>query len=77
MNQVYLNEALLKEISIVSQGSYMKWEDRDKIFEYLKKKEKREVKANIIKFKENIFILVLIVILLCSEWFSRRQKGFF
>lgn len=77
LNQVYLNEALLKEISIASKGSYMKWEDRDKIFEYLKKKEKREVKANVIKFKENIFILVLIVILLCSEWFSRKQKGFF
>ena len=41
------------------------------------KKEKEEVKANVIKFKDNTVILIMALILLCSEWAFRKQKGMF
>ena len=75
LNQVYLNEKLLSDISLANSGSYFIWEERDRIFDFISEKGKREIKANIIKFKDSITLLSLIIILLCIEWILRKQKG--
>ena len=75
LNQVYLNEKLLSDISLANSGSYFIWEERDRIFDFISEKGKREIKANIIKFKDSIALLSLIIILLCIEWILRKQKG--
>jgi len=75
LNQVYLNEKLLSDISLANSGSYFIWEERDRIFDFISEKGKREIKANIIKFKDSIILLSLIIIFLCIEWILRKQKG--
>ena len=77
LNQVYLNDVVLKQISSSNQGAYLSWENRDQIFDFIEKKEKEEVKANVIKFKDNTVILIMALLLLCSEWAFRKQKGMF
>ena len=75
LNQVYLNEKLLSDISLANSGSYFIWEERDRIFDFISEKGKREIKANMIKFKDSITLLSLIIIFLCIEWILRKQKG--
>ena len=77
LNQVFLNDVVLKQISSLNQGAYLSWENRNQIFDFIEKKEKEEVKANIIKFKDNSVILIIALLLLCSEWAFRKQKGMF
>ena len=77
LNQVYLNEKLLIDISMINEGSYYNWVNKANIFDHLSQKGKREIKANVIKFKDNIFILSLVIIFLCIEWIARKQKGLF
>ena len=77
LNRVFLNDVVLKQISSSNQGAYLSWENRDQIFDFIEKKEKEEVKANVIKFKDNTVILIMALILLCSEWAFRKQKGMF
>ena len=77
LNQVYLNEKLLMDISMINEGSYYNWDNKAKIFDHISQKGKREIKANVIKFKDNIFILSLVIIFLCIEWIARKQKGLF
>jgi len=75
LNQVYLNEKLLSDISLTNSGSYFNWDERDKIFDFISEKRKREIKANIIKLKDSITLLSLIIIFLCIEWILRKKKG--
>ncbi|MEC7622432.1 MAG: hypothetical protein VX989_05175 [Candidatus Neomarinimicrobiota bacterium] len=75
LNQVYLNEKLLSDISLANSGSYFIWEERERIFDFISEKGKREIKANMIKFKDSITLLSLIIIFLCIEWILRKQKG--
>jgi len=77
LNQVYLNEKLLIDISRINNGSYFNWDKKTNIFDHISQKGKREIKANVIKFKDNIFILSLVIIFLCIEWIVRKQKGLF
>ena len=77
LNQVYLNEKLLMDISMTNGGSYYNWDNKAKIFDHISQKGRREIKANVIKFKDNIFILSLVIIFLCIEWIARKQKGLF
>ena len=72
-----MNDVVLKQISSSNQGAYLSWENRDQIFDFIEKKEKEEVKANVIKFKDNTVILIMALLLLCSEWAFRKQKGMF
>ena len=72
-----MNDVVLKQISSSNQGAYLNWENRDQIFDFIEKKEKEEVKANVIKFKDNTAILIMALLLLCSEWAFRKQKGMF
>ena len=75
ISQVYLNEKLLKEISYANNGSYFEWKDRVNIFEEISQKGKREIKANLIIFKDSIALLSLVLLLLISEWILRKKKG--
>ena len=75
LNQVYLNEKLLSDISLTNSGSYFNWGERDRIFDFISEKGKREIKANIIKIKDSIILLSLIIIILCIEWIMRKKKG--
>tara|TARA_Y100000768_G_scaffold165095_1_gene123568 strand:- start:2902 stop:3405 length:504 start_codon:yes stop_codon:yes gene_type:complete len=75
ISQVYLNEKLLKEISYANNGSYFEWKNRENLFEKITQKGKREIKANMIIFKDSIALLFLVLVLLFSEWILRKKKG--
>ena len=75
LNQVYLNQELLKEISKNTNGEYYHWDDREKLLKLISPKVRREFKAEIIKLTENQFVLIILIILLCIEWVLRRLKG--
>ena len=77
LNQVYLNEKLLMDISMINEGSYYNWDNKAKIFNHISQKGKREIKANVIKFKDSISILLLVIFFLCIEWILRKRKGLF
>ena len=75
LNQVHLNQKLMKSISEISNGKYYHWEDRNELIQSASQKVRRELKGDFIKFKENEPLLILIVLLLCIEWSIRRNKG--
>ena len=75
ISQVYLNEKLLKELSYSNNGSYFEWKDRENLLEEITQKGKREVKANMIIFKDSIALLFLALVLFFSEWILRKKKG--
>ena len=75
LNQVHLNQTLMKSISEVTNGQYYHWDDRNELIQSASQKVRRELKGDFIKFKENKPLLILIVIFLCIEWIIRRNKG--
>ena len=76
ISQVYLNEKLLKELSYANNGSYFEWKDRENLLEEITQKGKREIKANMIIFKDSVALLSLVLVLFFSEWILRKKKGF-
>tara|TARA_B000000477_G_scaffold4439_1_gene3878 strand:- start:162 stop:2045 length:1884 start_codon:yes stop_codon:yes gene_type:complete len=75
ISQVYLNDRLLREISFANNGQYFDWDEREKIFDEISQKGKREIKANMIIFKDNIALLSLLLTFLIIEWILRKNKG--
>ena len=75
ISQVYLNDRLLREISFANNGQYFDWNEREKIFDEISQKGKREIKANMFIFKDNIVLLFLLLAFLIIEWILRRNKG--
>jgi len=75
ISQVFLNEKLLKEISISNQGSYFDWNDREYIFDEITQKGKQEIKANVIIFKDSVILISLIIAFLCVELILRKKRG--
>ena len=75
LNQVYLNKKLLATISNSTNGQFFVWDSRDSLFSEINPKVRREFKAEIIKFNESRVLLIIMILLLCVEWFIRRNKG--
>ena len=75
LNQVYLNKKLLATISNSTNGQFFVWGSRDSLFSEINPKVRREFKAEIIKFNESRVLLIIMIFLLCIEWFIRRNRG--
>ncbi len=75
LNQVYLNKKLLATISNSTNGQFFVWGSRDSLFSEINPKVRREFKAEIIKFNESKVLLIIMILLLCIEWFIRRNRG--
>ena len=75
LNQVYLNKKLLATISNSTNGQFFVWDSRDSLFSEINPKVRREFKAEIIKFNESRVLLIIMILLLCVEWFIRRHRG--
>jgi len=75
LNQVYLNKKLLATISNSTNGQFFVWDSRDSLFSEINPKVRREFKAEIIKFNESRVLLIIMILLLCIEWFIRRNRG--
>ena len=75
LNQVYLNKKLLATISNSTNGQFFVWDSRDSLFSEINPKVRREFKAEIIKFNESRVLLIIMILLLCVEWFIRRNRG--
>ena len=75
LNQVYLNKKLLATISNSTDGQFFVWDSRDSLFSEINPKVRREFKAEIIKFNESRVLLIIMIFLLCVEWFIRRNRG--
>lgn len=75
LNQVYLNKKLLATISNSTDGQFFVWDSRDSLFSEINPKVRREFKAEIIKFNESRVLLIIMILLLCVEWFIRRHRG--
>ena len=75
LNQVYLNKKLLATISNSTNGQFFVWDSRDSLFSEINPKVRREFKAEIIKFNESRVLLIIMILLLCVEWFVRRNRG--
>ena len=75
LNQVYLNKKLLATISNSTDGQFFVWDSRDSLFSEINPKVRREFKAEIIKFNESRVLLIIMILLLCIEWFIRRHRG--
>ena len=75
LNQVYLNKKLLATISNSTDGQFFVWDSRDSLFSEINPKVRREFKAEIIKFNESRVLFIILILLLCIEWFIRRNRG--
>jgi len=72
-----LNSELLQTISQNSKGKYFTFNERDKLIELLKSKNKNNVKEKTVTSEislwSNEWILIFVVLLFSIEWFIRRR----
>ncbi len=75
LNRVHLNKKLLTTISNQTHSRFFMWDARDSLFNEINPKVRREFKAEIIKLSESRILLFIMILLLCIEWYIRRNRG--
>jgi len=75
LNQVSINNETLQLISSQTNGQYIQWESRAELIDYIKPVHKQEIIVKNARMNENVYSIVLLIILLSIEWFIRRRIG--
>jgi uncharacterized membrane protein len=70
-----LNESLLKEIADISGGSYHSINDISELLPSIKETKDTVVSTQERSIWDNVFVLLIALALLTTEWFIRKKKG--
>jgi len=76
LNRVFLNQPLLQALSEITRGKYLRWNEKNQIYDYVNSEDMNVKKVNNYILNENIFLLGFILVLLTVEWILRRKLGF-
>ena len=75
LSNVFMNEFLLKNISLKTSANFKNWSERDSIVVNLSPKIKKEMRSMTAKFNENIVVVIFLLLLFIAELFLRKNKG--
>jgi len=75
LNRVFLNDSPLKMISEKTDGEFRYWENRYSLVDMINPKTKSDLFVQRVILHENIWIMLVIIGLLTSEWILRRRVG--
>ncbi len=76
LNNVFVNQPLLKQMAAVSRGKYYRWNERSALVEQIEPKVLHSQTKLRITPSEHWVTLVFILLLLVVEWSIRRLMGF-
>lgn len=75
LDKVYLNKKMLMDLANNSDGIYLDWDERGKLFEYLKIKKRNITISQVIQLSHWQPLMVFFIFLLTTEWIIRRVIG--
>lgn len=75
LNKVYLNSGPLQDLAQKTGGQYIPWTSRADLSHLLKTDSRTETQVTKIKFNENPWLLLGLILLLSAEWVVRRWSG--
>ena len=75
LSNVFMNEFLLKNISLNTSANFKNWSERDSIVVNLSPKIKKEMRSMTAKFNENVVVVIFLLLLFIAELFLRKNKG--
>lgn len=75
LNRVFVNRLLLKKLAKNSGGKYIPWASRADVSKLDMNQSKNITNRANIKFSQNPWVVVLLLLLLCFEWTIRRFSG--
>ena len=75
LSNVFMNEFLLKNISLKTSANFRNWSERDSIVVNLSPKIKKEMRSMTAKFNENVVVVIFLLLLFIAELFLRKNKG--
>ena len=75
LNEVALNSPLLKNLSMKTNGAYYPWASRAELFNKVLPRERQEKINRSTRFNEKSWVLVILIVLLTTEWIIRKRIG--
>ncbi|NQU27076.1 MAG: VWA domain-containing protein [Candidatus Marinimicrobia bacterium] len=75
LNKVFVNRNTLQQVADNSEGSYYDWNTRFNLNELLEQEHVTTTSNQIIKFGEEYFVLIILLLFLVIEWIIRRRFG--
>lgn len=75
LNRVYLNLPLLQNLARKTGGKYIPWATRAEIYPLLENKSRIEAHTSKVKFNEEPWLILGLILLLTAEWVIRRWSG--
>ena len=75
LSNVFMNEFLLKNISLNTSANFKNWSEKDSIIANLSPKIKKEIRSMTAKFNENVVVAIFLLFLFSVELFLRKNKG--
>jgi len=75
LNEVALNSPLLKNLSMKTNGAYYPWASRAELFNKVLPRERQEKINRSTRFNEESWVLVILIVLLTTEWIIRKRIG--
>ncbi|MFQ6604987.1 MAG: hypothetical protein ACE5D8_05460 [Fidelibacterota bacterium] len=76
LNNVFVNQPLLKQMARVSRGKYQPWENRSAVIQEIAPKILHSQIKQRITPSEHWLVLVIMILVLVVEWSARRLLGF-
>ena len=75
LSNVFMNEFLLKNITLNTSANFKNWSEKDSIVSNLSPKIKKEIRSMAAKFNENVVVAIFLLFLFSAELFLRKNKG--
>ena len=75
LSNIFMNESLLKNISLNTSANFKNWSEKDSIIAILSPKIKKETRSMTAKFNENVVVAIFLLFLFSTELLLRKNKG--
>ena len=75
LNKVFLNDNLLRKISLKTGGNYFHWDSRNELIDHIEQRSIIKRKVVNIEPHTEWWILIGFIVLLTVEWSLRRKAG--
>jgi hypothetical protein len=75
LNKVFLNDNLLRKISLKTGGNYFHWDSRNELIDHIEQRTITKRKVVYIEPHNEWWILIGFIVLLTVEWSLRRRAG--
>ena len=75
LNKVFLNEQPLKKLANETNGTFNYWDNREELINVIDKEFEKTVGNTRIALKQKIGVVILLIILVSTEWILRKRLG--